>query len=76
MPFCDTFVHFIRDFSMAPGKSHKCRCASELINRGLATPCADIDMGQILFMKWLVAWRHQVIIRFNIDFSSTRPVDL
>ena len=52
---------------MAAGKSHKCRCASELINRGLVTPYAEMDIGQILFIKWLIAWRHQVITRFDID---------
>ena len=33
------------------------------------TPHVDIDLGQHWLRWWLIAWRHQVIFRLNIDFT-------
>ena len=35
------------------------------------TPYDGIDLGQYWFSLWLVAWRHQVIIWINADWTST-----
>ena len=40
------------------------------------TPYSDIDLGQRWLREWIVACRHQAIIRTNVDLSSIRPSEI
>ena len=47
---------------------------NELIHSGLVTPYGDIDLGQLWFRSWLVAWQHQAITRTTVHISSSEKV--